>query len=226
MTLAPELDGALEAIGALVGAGVTVALGHSAASFEASLAALDAGARLGTHIFNAMDSFQHRKPGLVGALLADDRATFSLIADGVHMHHSVPVWLVRAKGHGRIVLVTDALAPAGMGPGRYYLGRRRVYVGDQGGARLRSGTLAGSILTLDQAVRNLVKWGAATVAEALQMASATPAAILGRSDIGRLAPGCRADLVVLDRALEVVATWVGGQLAYARDGTATVTFGD
>ena len=214
MTLAPELDGGLPAIRDLTAHGVVVSAGHSAATYEQALAALAAGLTWGTHLFNAMGPLHHTRPVLGGGLLADDRARFGRSADGVHVHPAVLKWLIRAKGAQGITLVTDALAPAGMGKGKFQLGPRRIYVTAEGGARLANGTLAGSILTMDQAVRNVIAWGAASLSDAIRMASTTPADLLGRTDLGRIAVGCAADLVVLDASLHVRQTIVGGQVAF------------
>ena len=213
MTLAPELQNGLRAIRDLRTRGVVVSIGHSAATYDQAMAALDAGATWGTHLFNAMSPLHHREPGVIGALLADERAAIGLIADGVHLHPSMFGWLIRAKGAGGIVLVTDAIAAMGQGPGEYALGDRRVLVSATS-ARLDDGTLAGSILTMDQAVRNLISWDSCSLAEALTMASATPARLLGLDTLGRLAPGCVADIVVLDETLHVRQTVVGGQVMF------------
>jgi N-acetylglucosamine-6-phosphate deacetylase len=213
MTLAPELANGMQAIRDLCTRGVVVSIGHSAATYEQAVEALDAGATWGTHLFNAMLPLHHRAPGAIGALLADERATVGLIADGVHLHTSMFGWLIRAKGAERITLVTDAIAALGQGPGEYQLGDRRVLVSGTS-ARLDDGTLAGSILTMDQAVRNLVSWGACSLADALTMASATAAKLLGLEKLGRLAPGCAADIVVLDDTLHVRQTLVNGQVAF------------
>ena len=213
MTLAPELENGLQAIRDLRARRVVVSIGHSAATYDQAIAALDAGATWGTHLFNAMAPLHHREPGVIGALLADERAAIGLIADGVHLHPSMFGWLIRAKGAERITLVTDAIAAMGQGPGEYALGDRRVRV-DASSARLDDGTLAGSILTMDQAVRNLISWESCSLAEALTMASATPARLLGLDKLGRLAPGCAADIVVLDETLHVHQTVVGGQVMF------------
>ena len=215
MTLAPELEYAVEAVRELRARGVVVGLGHTAATYDQAVAALDAGATWGTHLFNAMNPLHQREPGAVGALLAAEHASVGVIADGVHVHPSIFKWLVRAKSASRITLVTDAMAAAGLGPGSYLLGDRRVTVDDTS-ARLADGTLAGSILTMDQAVRNLVGWRACSLAEALLMASTTPADVLGLRGFGRLEPGCAADLVILDEHLRVQHTIVGGELVYTR----------
>jgi N-acetylglucosamine-6-phosphate deacetylase len=214
MTLAPELDNALPAIHDLRARNVVVSIGHTAASYEQACAAFEAGATYGTHLFNAMNPLHHRDVGVIGALLADERITIGIIADGVHVHPSIFKWLIKAKGVERVSLVTDAMAALGLGPGEYQLGDRRVLVTTS--ARLADGTLAGSILTLDQAIRNLVMWGACGLAEALTMASTTPARLLGLHQLGRIEAGCIADLVVLDETLRVQQTIVGGQVVYER----------
>jgi N-acetylglucosamine-6-phosphate deacetylase len=211
MTLAPEGSNGLQAIRDLRAHDVIVSVGHTAATYAQASAALEAGATWGTHLFNAMTPLHHREPGVIGALLADERATVGIIADGVHVHPSLFSWLIRAKGASRITLVSDAMSAAGLGPGEYALGAQRVLV-DATSARLENGTLAGSILTMDQAVRNLVAWDACSVSEALAMASSVPARLLGERQLGRIAAGCRADLVVLDAALQVKATYIGGEL--------------
>ena len=216
MTLAPEVVNGLQAIHDLRAHGVVVSLGHTGATYAQASTALDAGATWGTHLFNAMTPLHHREPGVIGALLADERATFGIIPDGVHLHPSLFGWLIRAKGAERITLVTDAMAAAGLGQGESRLGQRRVSV-DATSARLENGVLAGSILTLDQAIRNLVAWGACSLAEALAMASTVPARLLGEDKLGRIATGCRADIVVLDAALQVRQTIVGGAIVFSRD---------
>jgi len=154
-------------------------------------------------------AFAHERSGA----FADERAAIGLIADGVHLHPSMFGWLIRAKGAERVTLVTDAIAAMGQGPGEYALGDRRVRV-DASSARLEDGTLAGSILTMDQAVRNLLSWESCSLAEALTMASTTPARLLGLDKLGSLAPGCAADIVVLDEGLHVRQTVVGGQVMF------------
>jgi len=211
-TLAPERAGALGRIRRLRQRGVVVSLGHTEATAEAFAAGVDAGGEMATHLYNAMSPLGHRAPGAVGAALADERVTVGLIADGVHVH---PValrlaWL--AKGPERIALVSDMMAAAGMPPGEYRLGPQAVLV-DQTSARLGDGTLAGSILTLDRAVRNVVRWLDLPVAVALRMATETPARLLGLADRGRLVAGARADLALFDADLAVTATVIGGSLS-------------
>jgi N-acetylglucosamine-6-phosphate deacetylase len=213
MTLAPERPGALDRIRRLVGAGVTVALGHTDATFDQATAGIDAGATLVTHLFNVMSPLAHRAPGAVGAALTDDRVAVGLIADGVHTHPAVLKLALRAKGPERIALVTDAVAAAGAPPGAYQLGGRPV-ISDGESARRPDGTLAGSTLTLDRAVRAMVRLGGARLEDALGMASTVPAARVGLSDRGALAVGRRADLVLWSADLAVETTIVRGQVVF------------
>jgi N-acetylglucosamine-6-phosphate deacetylase len=200
VTLAPELDGAEEAIRLLTDKGVLVSLGHSTATYAQALDGAAAGARLVTHLFNGMGPLHHRTPGLLGAALADERLTPSLIADGVHVHPAALRAAARAKGRGGWVLVTDAVA---WRDGRLEAGGERRVSIVEGAPRLADGTIAGSSLTMDAAVRRMVHEAGIPLADAVAAASATPAALLGRHDIGRLAPGARADLVVLSPDLQV-----------------------
>lgn len=204
VTIAPELDGALDAIGLLRSRGVVVSLGHSAAGAAQVTAAVDAGATMVTHLYNGMEPLHHRRPGLVGVALTDERLAVGLIADLVHVDPTALALAFRAKGAGRVVLVTDAVAWRAERIGS-------IEVGHDGTApRLRDGTLAGSSLTMDAAIRNVVSSGAASLEEAVTAASTTPAAVLGLHDRGLLVPGRRADMAALDGDLEVAATWVGG----------------
>lgn len=214
-TLAPELDGALEVIDMLTSRGVVVALGHSDATYAQAKAAFDRGARLATHLFNAMRPYHHREPGLVGAALSHPDAFCSLIADHVHVHPAVVQQVIALKGPYRTMLVTDAIAAAGAPTSTSTLGDRTVSVRD-GAPRLSDGTLAGSILTMDQAVRNASVPDGINLRAAVSMATSTPAEVLGLKE-GVIAPGSRADLVALDdRGLHVVATMVSGQVVYRR----------
>ena len=203
VTLAPELPGGLDAVRQLVAVGVLVAIGHTRADAANTRRALDAGASVATHLFNGMPVLSHRDPGVAGALLRDPRATLELIADGVHVHPDVLSLAVRAAGSERVVLVSDAMAAAGAGDGRYELGGAEVVV-HGGQARLAHGdSLAGSTLTLDLALRTVATQAGVLLADAIAMVTATPARLLGLSDRGRIAPGLRADLVLLNGDLEV-----------------------
>jgi N-acetylglucosamine-6-phosphate deacetylase len=216
MTLAPERPGALALLRRLVEAGVVVSLGHTDASYDEMLDGADAGATLATHLFSAMPPFHHRAPGAVGAALIDERLTVSLIADGVHAHPAALNLVLRAKGAEGIALVTDAVAAAGAPAGSYVLGGVPI-VSDGESARLADGTLAGSTLTMDLAVRAMVAIGGARPEEALTMATAVPAARLSLADRGRLAVGRRADLTLWSAELDLVSTLVGG-VKVDRDG--------
>ena len=212
VTLAPELDGALEVIEALTARGVIVSVGHSAASAAESAAAVDAGATWVTHLFNAMPALHHRAPGLTGVALTDERLHVGLIADGIHVDPTVVAIVQRTLGD-RLTLVTDAVGVLGMPAGEQRLGRAEVTVGDDG-VRLADGTLAGSNLSMDQAIRNLVRFTGCSREAAIAAATEAPARLLRDSQRGALRPGRRADLVLLTPQLEVVATVVGGQLAH------------
>jgi N-acetylglucosamine-6-phosphate deacetylase len=205
VTLAPELPGAVEAIQRLADAGVLVALGHSACSFEEAQRAAGAGARLVTHVGNAMGPFSQRQPGLLGAALADDRLAVSMIADLVHVHRALLQIAFRAKGAGGCVLVTDAVA---VDAGTTTAAGRRP---DGQPPRMADGTLVGSVLTMDRALANTVEGAGVSMAEAVTAASTTPASLLGLDDRGAIAPGRRADLVALDVDLRVETVWLAGE---------------
>jgi N-acetylglucosamine-6-phosphate deacetylase len=213
VTLAPERPGALARVRRLVEAGVVVSLGHTDATFEQTVAGIDAGATLVTHLYNAMSGFHHRAPGAVGAALTDDRVAVSLIADGEHAQPAALKLALHAKGPDRIVLITDAVAAAGAPAGAYQLGGLPI-VSDGVSARLADGTLAGSTLTMDRAVRAMVRLSGARVEDALAMASGVPAARVGLADRGGLAVGRRADLVLWSANLEVETTIVGGEIVF------------
>lgn len=209
VTIAPELDGAHDAIRRFVDAGVAVAIGHTDADADAAKRAFDAGATIVTHAFNAMRGIHHRDPGPVVAALRDDRVTLELIPDGVHVDLSL-VAVAFDAARGRIALVTDAMAAAGASDGRYELGGLEVEVAD-GVARLADGgAIAGSTLTQDRALRNVVEAGV-DFGAALTALSATPARAVGRRDLGRLGIGSVADAVLLDDALRVQHVWVAGE---------------
>jgi N-acetylglucosamine-6-phosphate deacetylase len=208
ITLGAEQDDLAAAVADLVQRGTLVSLGHSTAGYEAAARGAAAGARLVTHAFNGMAPFHHRDPGLLGAALTDDRLAVSLIADLVHVHPAALRLAFRAKGRGGVVLVTDAVAWRAARVGGIGIEHR------DGAPRLPDGTLAGSALTMDAAVRNVVDAAGIPLADAVQAAGAVPARLLGLTDRGRLEPGALADLVLLDDRLEVAETWVAGQLAY------------
>lgn len=213
VTLAPELPGATEAGLAFARAGVRVGVGHTRADAETVTAFLNAlcaaGARTcATHLYNAMGGIEGRAPGPPGALLADSQAFVEVILDTIHVHPT-GFLLARAAAPGRVLLITDAMRAAGLGDGESELGGQPVTV-RAGKATLADGTLAGSVLTLDAALRNAVRAGV-PLPEAAAMLSAVPAASLGLSDRGRLEPGLRADLTVLAPDLNVVQVYVAGR---------------
>jgi len=208
VTLAPELPGALDLVTALAGDGVLVSVGHSDATAAQANAAFDAGARAVTHLFNAMSPLGHREPGVPGAALARPDVAVQLVVDGWHLAPATVLTAWRAAT-GRAVLVTDATAASGRPDGNYELAGIRLDVVD-GAVRNAAGALAGSALTLDRAVRNVVALGVHP-ADALAAASEVPARLLRRPDLGRLAPGARADVVVLTDDLQVDGTFVAGR---------------
>ncbi len=215
VTLAPELPSALDLITHLRARGIVVSAGHSDASYAEAIAAFKSGVSWGTHLFNAMSPFAHREPGLAGALLSSD-IPCGLIVDGVHAHAAAVTMAWRAKGSRGLTLVTDAMSAMGMPPGRYSLGDRPVVV-DATSARLDNGTLAGSVLQMDSAVRNMIAYTGCSLADAITMASTTPARVIGVDGRkGQIAPNFDADLVVFDESLHVELTMIGGQVLYSR----------
>ena len=214
LTLAPELPGASEVIREAVRCGVTVAVGHTMATYEETAEAAHLGACLVTHLFNATGGLSAREPGAVGAALALDELSPSLIVDGIHLHPATVRAALRAKGVERAVLVTDAMPPVGAATQEFSLLGRPVTVRN-GACRLSDGTLAGSVLTMDQAVRNVVRWTGLPLQDALGMATLLPARLIGAdASKGSLEAGVDADIVVLDRDLRVRLTLVGGQVVY------------
>ncbi len=208
VTLAPEMPGAAEAQVMFQAAGVRVSLGHSAADFGCASHAIAAGCPVcGTHLFNAMGGIAGRAPGLAGAILASDTAYAELILDLHHVHPGA-FRLARAAIGERLFLITDAIRATGLGDGASELGGQAVTIAD-GTARLADGTLAGSVLTMDAALRNAIGCGL-PIEQAARLTSTNAARYLGLTDRGRLAPGLRADLVILDTTLELREVWLGG----------------
>ena len=211
VTVAPELAGVTGFIERLTSAGVVVSLGHSAASARIAAEAIDAGATLGTHLFNAMPPLIAREPGLAGILLTDQRTYLGLIVDGIHLANEM-LMIAWSLGRDRFLLITDSISATGMPDGHYDIGGVPVEVRD-GTVRNVDGALAGSILTMDQAIRNLMRTTGASLEAAVAAASSNPASALGRTDIGSLAVGSRGDVVLLDGA-EVVATVIAGRIVF------------
>jgi N-acetylglucosamine-6-phosphate deacetylase len=208
LTLAPECVDDRD-IARLAAAGVTIAAGHTAATFERTQQALAAGVRGFTHLFNAMPPVVNRQPGPVAAALADPDAWCSIIADGHHVHPALLRLLIQVKPRGKVVLVTDAMPPSGTDASSFTLFGGTIHRKD-GRLVTDDGTLAGADLDMAASVRNCVQLLALPVDESLRMASLYPASYLGLSDRGRAAPGYRADLTLLGADLSVLATWVGG----------------
>jgi len=217
VTLAPEVDGALEAVRWLASRGIVPAAGHTDATYDEARAGIEAGIRHASHLFNGMRSLHHREPGLVGAALDDERVTVELIADCYHIHPAVLRIVARLKGAGRTALVSDSIAAAGLPDGDYSLGGMKVAV-RHGKSLLESGTLAGSTIRLCDAVRNMVEKADVPLREAVEMASTTPARVAGAADRkGSIAPGMDADITVLDRGLSVMLTMVEGRVVYEKE---------
>ena len=213
VTIAPELPLAGAVIERLVSTGVVVCTGHSDASAADMRAAIAAGVTGVTHLFNAMSPISARSPGAAGATLADSGLIAGLIVDGLHVDPTMVRLAWRALGPNRIALVTDAISALGLPHGAYRVGETSVIV-DATGARTSAGVLAGSVLRFDEAVRNLIAFTGCALAEASIASSATPARLARRSDIGRLVPGCAADIVLLDKQLQVAATIVDGRVVF------------
>lgn len=215
VTLAPDRPGAFGRIRKLVERGIIVSLGHTDATFDMFEAGVDAGATMATHLFNAMSPMHHRNPGAMIATMTDDRVIAGLIPDAVHSHPATIRLAFRAKGPDRIAIVSDMMSAAGLAAGTYQIGRRDVTVdGDR--VTLPDGTLAGSVLTMDRAVRNLVEWADVSLGDALHMCSRVPADVLGDTSRGRLVVGARADLTVWTSSIKVAETFVGGESRYRR----------
>jgi N-acetylglucosamine-6-phosphate deacetylase len=214
VTLAPELPGGLDLVRSLAAAGHRVSLGHSGADVDTAMAAIEAGARQATHLFNRMPPMSHRAPGLAGAVLASDEVTAELICDGHHVHPAACRVAIAAKGPAGVMAITDATAGAGLAAGATArLGGQPIHVRAEA-AFLEDGTLAGSTLTMDRAFAALVARLGVSLADAALMCATTPARALGLTGVGVIADGAVADLVVLDRAFRVRHTLVGGDRAY------------
>jgi N-acetylglucosamine-6-phosphate deacetylase len=211
MTIAPELDGALEVIAGAQRRGICVSLGHSDASLEQAQRGINAGCRHATHAFNAMRPLGHRDPGLLGAILTDPRVTVDMIADGVHLDPAIVNLVLKTKGKDAAVLITDATAATGMPDGTYRLGPMEVEV--KAGRCMSAGKLAGSVLTMDQAVRNVARFANWELQDAVRLVTYNPARVMGtETEFGVIRPGARADLVALSPAGEVRATVLDGMV--------------
>ena len=216
VTLAPELAGAEELIARIKEIEAIPSLGHSDATYAKAIKALDHGVALFTHLFNAMREFHHREPGAVGAALESD-AMVELIADAVHVHPAVIRLLLKAKGIDKICLITDSISSSGLGDGEYSLGGLEVLVKD-GEASLGDGTLAGSTLTMDRAVKNFMEFTGVSLPEAVRTASFNPATLLGIDERkGSIEQGKDADIIIFDEAFNIHYTIIGGEIVYSRN---------
>jgi N-acetylglucosamine-6-phosphate deacetylase len=210
LTIAPEIPGAMDVIAEAARRNVCVSIGHSDAEMPVAQQAIKAGARHATHTFNAMRPLDHREPGIVGEVLSNDRISADIIVDGIHVDPAVVKLFLRAKGRNRAVLITDAISATGMPDGRYQLGPIEVDVKD--GKCTSNGSLAGSVLTMDRAVRNVTKFSNWKLRDAVQAATLNPARAVGLSaHHGILSKGSAADFTVLSPAGEVLKTIVGGR---------------
>jgi N-acetylglucosamine-6-phosphate deacetylase len=212
VTLATELPGGVDSVRLLAEHGVVAALGHTDASYEQTVEAIEAGVTVATHLFNAMPPLGHRTPGPVAALLEDERVTIELVNDGTHLHPSVLELAFGAAGPERVAFITDAMDAAGFGDGLYDLGPLKVEV-REGVARLvEGGTIAGSTLTMDVAFKRAVTVDRIPLQDAVRALSANPARLIGLADeVGSIEPGKYADLVVLDAAYDVVGVMRRGE---------------
>ena len=210
VTLAPEMPGALPLVEALAGRGVVVSAGHSMATLAEARAGFEAGIRYGTHLFNAMPPLHHREPGLVGALLTDERMTIGLIPDGIHVHPALVKMVWEGVARERLNFVTDAMGALGMPPGRYLLGDHEVYVSETT-AQLADGTLAGSIISLDTALRQAIAYTESSLTAVLPTFTSVPARLLGLDhQLGHIRPGYLANMVLLSSTYRVNSTIING----------------
>lgn len=216
IALAPERAGVSDFTRTVTEAGVRVALGHSSATYEEATEILAAGANTFVHTYNGMSGLHHRNPGMVGAAMASEDAYAEIICDGLHVHPGAAKALIQAKGWERTVLITDSMSAGGMPDGEYTLGEFPVIV-ENGAARLISGNLAGSVLSLITAVKNVVEWGIVPLEEAVRMASQVPAESIGLDEeVGKIAPGRAADFIVIDEDITLVETYMAGQSVYRK----------
>lgn len=216
VTLAPEVEGALEAIEWICERDIVAAAGHTEATYDQARAGFDAGMKHASHLFNAMRPLHHREPGIIGAALTNDEISVELIADVVHLHPAILKLVKRLKRSESTALVSDATASAGLPDGEYQFGSEKLEV-NNGVSRLESGNLAGSMIRLSDAVRNIVKLAGFAPKEAIEMATSTPARVIGILEKkGRLIPGTDADITVLDNEFSVLLTIVGGKFVYKR----------
>lgn len=221
LSLAPEMEGALDLVRFLDREGIVAAIGHSDASYEETLAAAEAGLRHATHTFNAMREFHHREPGALGAVLTLDSITAEVIADGVHVHPASIKILIKCKGYGKVVVISDAIMGMGAPDGEYELGGRRIIV-QNGASRFEDGGIAGSVMSVGKGVKNLIRWLNLQLPQIIQMATFNPARAIGEEGRkGSLEVGKDADIIICDQELNVKMTMVRGQVAHQESGGKT-----
>ncbi|KXA91595.1 hypothetical protein AKJ63_01240 [candidate division MSBL1 archaeon SCGC-AAA259D18] len=214
ITLAPELPGSLEYIGRAGELGITVAAGHTAATYEEAIKGFNAGISICNHLYNGMKGFHHRNPGIIGACLIRDDVYVEMIVDMHHLHPAAIEMALKAKGVERSILITDSISATGLPDGEYELGGLETIVED-GVCRLEdSGRLAGSTLTMDVAVENMVSKLSVDLTDAVRMATINPANVLGLQKYGRLAPGSIADITIFDSEFNIMATMIDGEFVY------------
>ena len=212
VAVAPELEGAKEAVRYLKNEGIKISAGHTNATFDEAKAGIDLGITQATHLYNGMRAYSHREPGVIGAVLTDERVVCEMICDGIHLHSGAMDLAVKMKGKGGIVLISDAMMATGLKEGEYELGGQSVFV-KEGAARLEDGTLAGSTLTLNRAVYNMVHMVNVPLEDAVRMASLNPAKAIGVDDVkGSIDIGKDADLIIFDADLNVSKAMVKGKV--------------
>lgn len=214
VSLAPEMEGAIDIITFLKSEGITVAMAHTNSTFQEAKKGIDYGSTVATHLFNGMRNFTHREPGIIGASLIDDRVFCEIIYDRIHLHDASVEIALKMKGVDKIILVSDAMRAAGLEDGDYELGGQKVIV-REGAARLENGSLAGSTLNLRDAVYNMVHFLNISIQDAIRMASLTPAKAIGVDNMkGSIEIGKDADLILLDNNINITATIVGGNFLW------------
>jgi len=212
--IAPELEGAIAVIEYLKSKGLTVSAAHSNATYDETMLGIENGVTEATHLYNGMRNFNHREPGIIGAALSDDRVSCELICDGIHLHKAAVKIAVDLKGKDKIILISDSTMATGLKEGAYELANQRIFVKNKA-ARLEDGTLAGSTLTLNKAVYNMIHLYGVSLEDAVHMASLNPAKAIGMADIkGSIEIGKDADLIIFNDDIEVSCAIVNGNLLY------------
>lgn len=213
VTIAPELEGSSKLIRQLVERGITVSAGHSNATYDQARNGISSGITMGTHLFNAMSPLNHRNPGLIGALLEDSNIKISIIADGIHVHPNLVSLIFNIKGSQNFILISDAMSALGMPPGEYPQIEDIVYV-DEDSARLADGSLAGSILSMDAALRNMISYSGCLLEEIIPSLTSSAANSIGEIQRGELSTGSKADIVCLNKDLIPVVTMISGKVIW------------